>query len=122
MGPLIKYAMDNFREGKSLRFNRINDKKKESENSNYQVFDAFLKERHISDPYKQYQSSAVLKPVYTKTVNSILIHEPHLNPAYSTFSSKQHNLFSESTNSAQDNKQQHDKQHSESTTTNTSSQ
>jgi hypothetical protein len=59
LGSVIKYVIDNFREGRALMFNKFKttslkrENHDETTNFNYQIFDAFLQSRDITDPYTQ---------------------------------------------------------------------
>ena len=55
IGSIIKYAINNFREGDSLKFNTLfktkTVKDKIDHDINYQIFDAFMLSKDITDPY-----------------------------------------------------------------------
>jgi hypothetical protein len=83
LGSVIKYAIDNFREGKALMFNKFKtttskrENQDETTNLNYQIFDAFLQSRDITDPYTQCaKAKSIATPSTSKdTVSALKLHD-----------------------------------------------
>ena len=54
LGEVIQYALNNFREGQTLKFNKksLKEKKEMQQDVNYKIFDKFLNSRALFDPYQ----------------------------------------------------------------------